>query len=34
MADEQSQNGREEYQIDEMTYEKGGLLIMVENSNF
>ena len=30
MANEQSQNGREEYQIDEITYAKGELLLMVE----
>ena len=28
MVNEQSQNGRGEYQIDEMTYAKGGLLLM------
>ena len=27
MANEQSQNGREEYWIDEITYAKGGLLL-------
>ena len=31
MANEQSQNGRGEYQIDEITYAKGGLLLMVES---
>ena len=31
MANVQSQNGRGEYQIDEITYAKGGLLLMVEN---
>ena len=30
MANEQSQNGRGEYQMDEITYAKGGLLLMVE----
>ena len=30
MANEQSQNGRGEYQIDEITYAKGGLLLIVE----
>ena len=33
MANEQSQNGRGEYQIDEITYAKGGFQLMVENSN-
>ena len=31
MANKQSQNGRGEYQIDEITYAKGGLLLMVES---
>ena len=31
MANEQSQNGRAEYQIDEITDAKGGLLLMVES---
>ena len=31
MGNEQSQNGRGEYQIDEITYAKGGLLLMVES---
>ena len=31
MTKEQSQNGRGEYQIDEITYAKGGLLLMVES---
>ena len=31
MANEQSQNGRGEYQIDEVTYAKGGLLLMVDS---
>ena len=31
MANEQSQNERGEYQIDEITYTKGGLLLMVES---
>ena len=30
MANEQSQNSRGEYQIDEITYAKEGLLLMVE----
>ena len=31
MENEQSQNGRGEYIIDEITYAKGGLLLMVES---
>ena len=31
MVNEQSQNGKGEYQIDEITYAKGGLLLLVEN---
>ena len=31
MANEQSQNGRGEYQINEITYAKGGLLLMLES---
>ena len=31
MANEQSQDGRGEYQIDETTYAIGGLLLMVES---
>ena len=34
MANEQSQNGREEYWIDEVTYAKGGLLLMVDSREF
>ena len=34
MANEQSQNERGEYQIDEITYAKGGLLLMVGVANF
>ena len=30
MENERSQNGRGEYQIDEITYAKGGLLLMAE----
>ena len=32
MANEQSQKGRGEHQIDEIIYPKGGLLLMVESS--
>ena len=31
MTNEQSQNGRGEYQINEITYAKGWLLLMVES---
>ena len=31
MANEQRQNGRGEYQINEITYAKRGLLLMVES---
>ena len=31
MANEKSQNARGEFQIDKITYAKGGLLIMVES---
>ena len=31
MANEQSQNRRGEYQIHEITYAKGGLLLMIES---
>ena len=31
MANEQGQNGRGEYQIDDLTYAKGGLLLIVES---
>ena len=31
MANEQSQNGRGEYQIGEITCEKGRLLLMIES---
>ena len=31
MANEQSQNEREEYQMDENTYPKGGLQLIVES---
>ena len=31
MANKQSQNGRGEHQTDEITYAKGGLLLMVES---
>ena len=31
MVNEQSQNGKGEYQIDEITYAKGGLLLLVES---
>ena len=31
MANGQSQNGSGEYQIDEITYAKGGLLLIVES---
>ena len=31
MANEQSKNQRGQYQIDEITYAKGGLLLMVES---
>ena len=31
MTNKQSQNVRGEYQIDEITYAKGGLLLMVES---
>ena len=31
MTNKQSQNERWEYQIDEITYTKGGLLLMVES---
>ena len=31
MANEQSQNGRGEYPIDEITYAKGGLLLMAKS---
>ena len=34
MANEQSQNGREEYWIDEITYAKGGLLLMADSHEF
>ena len=34
MANEQSQNGRSEYQIDEITYAKRRLLLMVESRKF
>ena len=34
MANEQSQNGRGEYQIGEITYAKGELLLMAEVANF
>ena len=34
MANEESQNGRGEYQIDEILYAKRGLLLMVESTNF
>ena len=34
MTNEQSQNGREEYQNDEITYAKGGLILMVESRKF
>ena len=30
MANEQNQNGRGEYKIDEITYAKAGLLLIVE----
>ena len=31
MANEQSKNWKGKYQIDEITYAKGGLLLMVED---
>ena len=31
MVNEQSQNGKGEYQIDEITHAKGGLLLLVES---
>ena len=34
MAKKQSQNWRGEYQIDEITYTKGGILLMVESREF
>ena len=34
MANEQSQNGRRDYQINEITYAKGDLLLMVDSREF